>query len=743
MSTEAIYEELTTLRQRTEQLEKAFSSATRAVKQQYRLWIDSQRAGETVTELRHRLSFMIQRHPLGVISWNLAFEVTDWNPAAEKIFGYSEREVLGRHAADIIVAEGDKQEINAAFTQFTQQKQVIPNTSQNYTKDGKKITCKWYHTPLTDLHGKLIGLLSIVENITVAPVTEVTTMASVTDDQQLIANLPAMVYQFQLEPDNSASFVKILSGSQEIYGIKPEVGQQNCKLFTEAVHPCDRQSFLESIAISAQTLQTWRWEGRILSSCGQWKWVQGLSQPEVQSTGKILWDGLLIDITNRKTAFTETPAITFPAQTEAMFRSLVENLDDIIYTLSLDGKFTYLSPSFTEMFGYEISEFIDKSFASIINPEDITSYETILQKILAIGKKQAGIEVRVKRADDSDCWIVFNASPIKNTASKVVGFQGNMRDITERKITEADLVRSQTQLQQQTSELQQTLQECQRIQSQLIQSEKMSSIGQLVAGVAHEINNPVNFIYGNLAHANNYTHDLLNFLKLYQKHYPNPPAEITEEAEAIDLDFLLQDLPHLLSSMKVGADRIRKIVASLRTFSRFDEADLKFADIHEGIDSTLTILDYRLKAKPNRPTIQVIKEYGDLPLIQCYAGQLNQVFMNILANAIDALEESYELQKLACDCLTIRIYTEKINAQHITIRIADNGPGITEQVINRLFDPFYTTKPVGKGTGMGLSISYQIITERHNGSIKCISSPGQGAEFVIEIPIEQSIVNGQ
>jgi two-component system, NtrC family, sensor kinase len=741
MSTEAIYEELTTLRQRTEQLEKAFASASRAVKQQYRLWIDSQRAGETLTQLRHRLSFMIQRHPLGVISWNMAFEVTDWNPAAEKIFGYSQREALGRHAAEILVAESTKQAINQAFTQFTQQKQVIPTTTQNCTKDGKIITCKWYHTPLTDLHGNIIGLLSIVENITVSPVIEVSKSSSEANYKKLIANIPGMFYQFQLEADGAAAFVNVFSGCQEIYGIEPEAAQQNSKLFTDAVHPSDRQSFLESIAISAQTLQTWNWEGRILSSCGQWKWVQGLSRPEVQPTGKILWDGLLIDISNRKTVFLEkqaTPENTFSLQSEAMFRSLVENANDVIYTLSLDGIFTYISPSFTEMFGYEISEFLNKSFVSIIRADDVPACETFLQRIAEIGKKQAGLEVRVKCHDGSECWIISNTSPVKNSDGKVVGFQGIMRDITVRKTTEEALQRSQTQLKQQACELAQTLQESQRIQSQLIQSEKMSSIGQLVAGVAHEINNPVNFIYGNLAHANNYTHDLLNFLKLYQKYYPNPALEIQDEAEAIDLDFLLEDLPHLLSSMKVGADRIRKIVASLRTFSRFDEADLKVTDIHEGIDSTLMILDYRLKAKPNRPTITVIKEYGDLPLIECYAGQLNQVFMNILANAIDALEESYELQSSDDESLTIRICTEKTNSQQITIHIADNGPGITEAVLNRLFDPFYTTKPVGKGTGMGLSISYQIITERHSGSLKCISSPGQGAEFVIEIPIQHS-----
>ena len=738
MSTEAIYEELTTLRQRTEQLEKAFSSASRAVKQQYRLWIDSQRTGETLTELRHRLSFMMQRHPLGVIVWNMAFEVTDWNPAAEKIFGYSQCEAMGLHAADIVEANSSKRQINQSFAKFLQQKQVIPITSENCTKDGKIITCKWYHTPLTDLHGKIIGLLSIVENITVPPEMELAHSSTQADYKKLVANLPGMIYQFQLEADGTASFVSVFSGCQEIYGIEPEAAQQNRKLFTDTVHPSDRQSFLESIAISAQTLQTWNWEGRILSNFGQWKWVQGISRPEVQQTGKILWNGLLIDISNRKTVEAQATAEnTFQPQSEAMFRSLVENANDAIYSLSLDGILTYLSPNFTEMFGYDVSEFLGKSFTPLIHPDDVAACVAFFNKISELGKKQAGLEVRVKRKDGSYCWILSNTSPVKDADGKVVSFQGITRDITVRKTTEEALQRSQTQLQQQTCELEQTLQEYQRIQSQLIQSEKMSSIGQLVAGVAHEINNPVNFIYGNLAHANDYTHDLLNFLRLYQQHYPDPAVEIQDEAEAIDLGFLMIDLPNLLSSMKVGADRIRKIVASLRTFSRFDEADLKVTDIHEGIDSTLMILDYRLKAKPNRPNITIIKEYGDLPLIECYAGQLNQVFMNILANAIDALEESYELQSSDDSTLIIRIYTEQTNSEQITIRIADNGTGIPEEVLNRLFDPFYTTKPVGKGTGMGLSISYQIITEHHGGSLKCISSPGQGAEFVIEIPIRQ------
>ncbi|MCC5669295.1 PAS domain S-box protein [Nostoc sp. CHAB 5784] len=288
--------------------------------------------------------------------------------------------------------------------------------------------------------------------------------------------------------------------------------------------------------------------------------------------------------------------------------------------------------------------------------------------------------------------------------------------------------------QTQAEKLTETLHKLQQTQSQLIQNEKMSSLGQLVAGVAHEINNPVNFIHGNLTYANEYFQEMLTLLHLYQQYYPNPQAEIQDFAEKIDLGFITDDLSKLLSSMNMGTNRIREIVLGLRNFSRHDEADKKLVDIHEGIENTLLILHHRWKNNGIGLDISIVKEYGNLPLVDCYPGQLNQVFMNVLTNAIDALEESMVNLKTT-EKPQIIIRTEILDSKFVVIRIADNGLGIEEDVRKRLFDPFFTTKSVGKGTGLGLSISYQIVVEKHGGTLNCQSEPGKGTEFWIEIPI--------
>ena len=342
-----------------------------------------------------------------------------------------------------------------------------------------------------------------------------------------------------------------------------------------------------------------------------------------------------------------------------------------------------------------------------------------------VGQKLWGIMAAYQHSTPRN-WTDLEISFLANTAAQLgVAIQ------------QADLL---TQTQEQAQQLQQAFRELQETQTQLIHTEKMSSLGQLVAGIAHEINNPINFIHGNISHASGYIEELLSLLNLYQEHYPETKPEIVELAEEIDADFLSEDLRNLFNSMKVGTERIKQIILSLLNFSRLDQADLKPVDIHEGIDSSLLILQHRLKASPERPEIKIIKEYGDLPLVECYAGQLNQVFMNLFSNAIDALE-SYSLSQPKTYIPTITISSTLIEDNDhpscVTITITDNGSGISESVRNKIFEPFFTTKPVGKGTGLGLSISYQIVVDKHGGSLECHSQLGEGTQFCLEIPTKQ------
>ncbi|MEO1387934.1 MAG: response regulator [Cyanobacteria bacterium J06634_6] len=319
------------------------------------------------------------------------------------------------------------------------------------------------------------------------------------------------------------------------------------------------------------------------------------------------------------------------------------------------------------------------------------------------------------------------------------------KKVVQQEKTEQQLQQLAQELEQRvqarTAELTKVLEDLKQTQVQLVQSEKMSSLGQMMAGIAHEINNPVNFIYGNLKPAKDYFHDLIGLVEHYQECYPNPDEDLQDHLESLDVEFMTEDASKLLESLKLGADRIRQIVLSLRNFSRLDESDMKAVNLHEGIDSTLLILQSKLKQNSGGQPIKIIKEYGNLPEIECYPSQLNQVVMNIVANAIDALYEAKVGKAkdgiLAAAAPVIYIHTALTDNNEATIQITDNGPGIPEHIRGKLFDPFFTTKPVGKGTGLGLSISHDIVVEKHKGRISCIDAPPHGTTFIITIPCRQ------
>lgn len=710
--------------------------------------------------------------------------------------------------------------------------------------------------------------------------------------QKLSANVPGMLFQFKLGADGKFSFPYVSSGCFEIYEILPEQITADASLFISSIHRDERENFEKSIATSAQSLQPWQWEGKIVLTSGQVKSIQASSRPEKQSDDSIVWDGVVTDVTPLKKAekalkrayadlekrveertqqlMQSNQALQkeirerHSAQSELLtsrqrLALLIEQTPLAVIEWDTNFQVTEWNRSAENIFGYTKQEACGTSFEFIFSQsvqEQIDQLKTVLlsqrggnrivtENITKDGKTiicewynnplvavnsqiigvasmvlditeaelarvtlkeqeqflrsiyqgveqlifvvnvldngefvyadwnlatekatsinisdainkfpeevfgdlqggkirqqyirclEAGISISYEENlvfQGEENWYLTRLNPLRNAEGKIYRIVGTSFYISERK-------QLQTQLQEQKQELGTALSELQNAQMQFVQREKIASLDNLVAGVTHENYNPINFINGNIHQTKNYAQDLLKLVQLYQQYYPQPSSEIQEFFEEIDLDFLLDDLPKLLDSIKIGVESIRESVASLPTFSPMDEAQIKKINIHEELDSSLIILENSIKAKPKLTKIDIIKEYSNLPQIESYPGQLNHAFINIFTNALDALEESIELKKQMNRNPQIHIRTELVELDKVTIRIADNGIGIPEDIKGKLFDPFFTTKSLSKRTGMGLCISYQIITQRHGGSIECISQSGEGSEFIISIPLHQN-----
>ena len=761
---------------------------------------------------QQKLSLLVKQTPLAIIEWNLNSEVSDWNPAAEKLFGYKKSEAIGHHARELMMPGCTKEQFNNLWQSLLSCKNGSCSTNEYPTKDGRILYCEWQNIPLIEPNGLAIGVASLVQNITqrkeaenalrkineeleqrveartqeLAKANEVL-QAEISDRKQaesalwesetrlhtVVTQAPIILYatnrhgvltllegkgleglgyqsgkiiraDFDLYPTQLEileNLPDVLNGRDKAWIVK--VGNS---VYHNRVTPIrDKENKVTGL-IGVATDITLRYQAQ-LALAERERYLAALVAVQHQLLalqGEENYHIGVIELLGQASRASHVYVFEFQDTKERLltqraYWSAAESYQDnyqsrqnLPYEECLDSWIQRLAQS--EIIVGLVSELSE--FERLI----LESQGILSVLILPLAVKEKFFGFIIFDCTEPRVWSTSEVDLLR-AAAAALSLQN------ERIKAEVALRRQEARLRSQTAQLKQTLTQLKQAQAQLVQSEKMSSLGLMVAGIAHEINNPVGFVYSNLNPASEYIQQLFKLIELYQQHYPVPLTEIQAHIEAIDLEFLREDLPNLLESMKVGAERIRDIVLSLRTFSHIDEAKMKQVDIHEGLESTLLILKHQLKEKPGFPAIEVTKNYGTLPLVQCYPGQLNQVFTNILANAIDALElQRVSSKQEGSEELTpnvsprIEICTEILDtaeSKNVVIRIIDNGPGMTERVRRMLFDPFFTTKPVGKGTGLGLSISYQIIVAEHGGQLQCLSSPGQGTEFIVQIPIQQ------
>lgn len=669
------------------------------------------------------LAYQLLWEPTGKISFPLVSE------SCQKLFGISSSEIVDDGNSLLIkIHEDDRASFEQSIANAARQLSGWAWQGRFQTNDGEQ----WFHAasePEQLANGSVLWHGMMIE-ITSLKQSEVRLKRS-----RKTVQMERMRYRYAL--DSTSEAVALL----DEYGNHIYQNAAFSRLFrVQNLRSLDAIGGIKALYASLDTYQSiygtiqadrsWSGEVEMRSATGDSLAVFLRASPIYNAGGEYIGCvSLFSDITLKRQIERERRQLA----------ALVENSPNLIAITSLEGKVSYINSAGLVLLGLaSISEAENHSLLDFFAVEDRPIAEGLIHPIALRDGTWSGAFRVWNQQQATAVPVDYTVFVIRHPQSSEALCLGIIaRDASDRESVEWALRESEMRLRQQTKDLEKALSDLQQTQSHLVQQEKMSSLGQLVAGVAHEINNPVNFIYGNLDHAYRYSIDLLSLVQTCHEYFDlEAVPALADQLAEMDFEYVSQDLPNLFGSMKMGADRIKAIVKSLRTFSRMDESDVKEVNLHDNLESTLTILNHRLKGDNHCPPVQVIRQYNARGMVECYPGQLNQVFINLLANSLDALEDRAAASENFKPQISITTRST-LDGSGVQIAIADNGSGIPEGIRARLFDPFFTTKAVGRGTGLGLSISYQVVTERHGGRLWCESQEGEGTTFTIEIPMQQ------